>query len=246
MLQSLIGLMMQRFREKTAEGKNRSIIDIVEWLNFLAFDISGKLTYGESFDCVENGRAHPWVEISCSFGKGLALMASVNFFSPLDRLLRYAMPGHMQKKMDYHIQLARQKGLQRLAMGDVYGKQDYVGSIQQYNKEKGEKIPQEEILENMSVIIFAGSETTSTAMASILNQLMRTPEALRKLKEEIRNAFSTEEDITISRTAKLEYLTAVIQEGLRLGPPPAIAIPRVIPKDGEVICGQWVPGGVSA
>ncbi|KAF2662135.1 benzoate 4-monooxygenase cytochrome-like protein P450 [Lophiostoma macrostomum CBS 122681] len=242
-LQSIIGLMMQRFGERTSAGQDRTEVDIVEWLNFLAFDISGELTFGESFDCVNNGRAHPWVEISCSFGKGLALMASVNFFSPLDKLLRYAMPGHVQKKMEYHIELAKQKGLQRLAMGHQEGKQDYVGSILQYNEEKGEKIPKEEILENMSVIIFAGSETTSTSMGSILNQLMRNPEAFRKLEDEIRNAFSTEAEITNSKATKLEFLTAVIKEGLRLGPPAAIAIPRVIPKDGENICGRWVPGG---
>jgi cytochrome P450 len=38
-------------------------VDLVEWLNFCTFDVSGDLSFGESFDCLKNGKAHPWVEM---------------------------------------------------------------------------------------------------------------------------------------------------------------------------------------
>jgi len=34
-------------------------VDLVEWLNFCTFDVSGDLSFGESFDCLKNGRPHP-------------------------------------------------------------------------------------------------------------------------------------------------------------------------------------------
>jgi cytochrome P450 len=37
--------------------------DMVEWLNFCTFDVSGDLSFGESFDCLKNGKAHPWVKM---------------------------------------------------------------------------------------------------------------------------------------------------------------------------------------
>jgi cytochrome P450 len=40
-----------------------TIVDLVEWLNFCTFDVSGDLSFGESFDCLKNGKAHPWVEM---------------------------------------------------------------------------------------------------------------------------------------------------------------------------------------
>ena len=43
-----------------------STVDMVEWLNLCTFDVSGDLSFGESFDCLKNGKAHPWVEMLVS------------------------------------------------------------------------------------------------------------------------------------------------------------------------------------
>ena len=102
-----------------------------------------------------------------------------------------------------------------------------------------------EIEANMTVLIFAGSETTSTAMTAILTQLLQNPAALAKLVTEVRVNYESEKDININTVAKLEYLTAVIQEGIRMGPPAAVALPRITPREGAHICSQHVPGNVS-
>lgn len=246
-LEELVGLMVTRFKERIEGGSGTAVVDLVDWTNFLTFDISGLLSYGESFQNVSNGRAHPWVEISCSFGKGVALMASINFFSPLNKVLKYAMPASVMKKMEYHKQIAHEKFLQRLSMEDSVGKgkQDYVGSIMAYNAEKGEvKIPKDEIEANMALLIFAGSETTSTALVAILTQLLQTTAALEKLEHEVRGAFESEEAIQVASVTRLEYLDAVIQEGIRMGPPASIGLPRVTVRD-EIIAGSPVPRGVS-
>lgn len=244
-LEELVGLMITRFKESIASAEGKAVVDLVDWTNFLTFDISGLLSYGASFSSVSHGRAHPWVEISCSFGKGIALMASINFFAPLNKALKYTMPKAVMKKMEYHKQIAHEKFRQRLAMDDVGGRQDYVGSIMAYNAEKGEvKIPEEEIEANMTLLIFAGSETTSTALAAVLTQLLRAPAVLKKLEQEVRGAFESEGEIDIGSVARLEYLGAVIQEGIRMGPPASIGLPRVTQKE-EIVAGQQVPRGVS-
>ena len=68
---------------------------------------------------------------------------------------------------------------------------------------------------------------------------------MKRVTDEIRAAFAREEDINVASTTKLEYLIAVISEGIRLGPPSAIGVPRVVPKGGAEICGRWVPGGTA-
>lgn len=172
-------------------------------------------------------------------------MASINFFSPLDKLLTLAIPTGIMQKMKYHQSLAKSKVEQLLAMQQNKAtRRCFVGSILQYNEEKGEiKIPDEEIQENMTLLIFAGSETTSSATASVLTQLLRYPDALSKVEDEVRRAFGNEEEITVDSVKNLEYLTAVIKEGIRMGPPAAITPTRVAPKDGEFVCGKFVPGG---
>lgn len=245
-LEGLINVMLKNFLMSAENGQGRTIVNATDWFNFLTFDISGALSFGDSFDSVKNGQAHPWVEISCNFGKGIAIMASINFFRPLDKLLKLAMPKKMMAQMEYHKQLSHEKFEQRLAMQNKNKALDYVGSIAAYNDEKGEvKIPKEEIEQNMTLLIFAGSETTSTAMTAIMTHLLQSPEALAKVQQEIRSTFQDEGDITVKNTAHLEYLDAVIQEGIRLGPPAPISQPRVTPKEGAVIAGKHVPAGVS-
>lgn len=243
LLEGLVETMMQKFAEAAKQGDRSAIVDFTDWFNWLTFDISGVLSFGESFGSVAAGRAHPWVEISCSFGKGIALMASINFFRPLDKLLKLAMPRGVMEKMKYHKELAHAKFMQRLAMEHKEKAQDYVGSILAYNQEKGEtKISDEEIEMNMTVLIFAGSETTSTSLTAILTQLLQNRAALTKVVTEIRENFTKEEDINIASMGKLAYLDAVIQEGIRMGPPVAVGLPRITPKEGEIIYGQYVPG----
>ena len=67
---------------------------------------------------------------------------------------------------------------------------------------------------------------------------------LHRLTQELRSTFKQEEDITVASTNNLLYLNAVIDEGMRLCPPVAIAIPRIAPKGGDTVCGQWVPEDV--
>ncbi|KAF1847536.1 benzoate 4-monooxygenase cytochrome-like protein P450 [Cucurbitaria berberidis CBS 394.84] len=243
-LEDLVGLMVQKFGEAVAHGQGCAVLDTSNWLNFLTFDISGAFAFGESFHSVANGRAHPWVEISCNFGKGVGLMASINFFHPLNKLMKLAMPKNVMEKMKYHKRLVHESLMQRLAMENKTKALDYVGSVMAYNEEKGEvKIPKEEIEANLNILIFTGSETTSTAMAAIIHQLLNSPAVLERAQKEIRSTFDNEDQITVSSTAKLDYLSAVILEGMRMSPPAAVGPPRVVEREGEMISGQYVPRG---
>ncbi|KAK5689472.1 hypothetical protein LTR17_026247 [Elasticomyces elasticus] len=241
-VEQYVDLMMQKFREKIGTGDG--VVDIVSWLNFVTFDISGDLSFGESFDSTEQGQPHPWVEIACRFGKGIALIASINHFAPLQKLLKYALPTKVREKMVYHQDLSTQKVRQRLQMQEK--RPDFIGSVIKYNQEKNEKVTSKELELNMSVFIFAGSETTSTAIAGVLFGLLKSPQAMQRVIAEIRAAFKSDEEITVANTTKLEFLTACINEGMRLGPPSVIGVPRVTPRGGEEICGKWVPGGYPA
>ncbi|KAK1069987.1 hypothetical protein LTR74_004384 [Friedmanniomyces endolithicus] len=204
-IEEYVELMMQKFREKGENGS--TVLDMVAWLNFVTFDISGDLS----------------------------------FYAPLQKLLKFVLPAKVREKIMYHRQLSAQKVQQRLELQET--RQDFIGSVLRYNSEKTEKVTPKELELNMSIFVFAGSETTSTAIAAILFGLLKSPAALIKVTEEIRSAFDAEGDITVASTTGLHYLVAVISEGMRLGPPSAITPPRIIPRGGEEICGRRVPSG---
>jgi cytochrome P450 len=97
-----------------------------------------------------------------------------------------------------------------------------------------------------STFMIAGTETTATQLSGLVYLLLKNPDNMEKLTAEIRGAFSMQEDIQMQPLAQLEYLNAVLEEGLRSYPPVPVAMPRIVPAQGAVICGQFVPAGVSS
>lgn len=217
-------------------------VDLNVWFNFLTFDISGDLSFAESFDCLKTGKAHPWVEIAQDFGKGLSLVASVNQYPPIDKLLRYVIPKNIRQRQTDHRAMSYAMARKRLALET--DRPDYITPTKKYSKEKV-ALSIEEWQVNMVVIVFAGSETTASALTAITRELVQNRGVLNRLTREIRNAFEKEDDIKIASTGSLPYLDAVINEGLRLDPPIVIGVPRVVPEGGDSVCGQQIPGGVS-
>ncbi|KAJ9631113.1 hypothetical protein H2204_008335 [Knufia peltigerae] len=221
-------------------------VDMISWLNFLTFDISGDLSFGESFGSTARGEPHAWVDIANGYGKGIALIASLNYFvAPLQKLLRFVMPASVRRKMAYHQNWTAQKVRKRLEFKK--DRADFMGAVLKYNnqpvKTKEEKVSIQELELNMATFIFAGSETTSSALAVVLFELLKAPDILKRVQDEVRSAFEREKDIDVARCSKLEYLSAVINEGIRIGPPSVIGVPRVVKGHGEEVCGKWVPGG---
>jgi hypothetical protein len=110
----------------------------------------------------------------------------------------------------------------------------------------GPKATEKEMASHINALMMAGVITTSTFLSGVIYYLMTNPKSFNKLKTELRSTFTSVDDITCASTAKCEYLTAVIKEGLRIYPPAGGAhLPRLVPPEGAWISGYWVPGGVS-
>lgn len=98
---------------------------------------------------------------------------------------------------------------------------------------------------NASLLIIAGSETTATLLSGVTYLLTTNPEALRKLTEEVRSAFQTEQEIDFTSVSSLQYMLACLDEALRIYPPAPLGLPRQTPKGGATIAGHYVPEDVS-
>ena len=90
-----------------------------------------------------------------------------------------------------------------------------------------------------------GSETTATLLSGTTFYLMKNKDIYRKVAGEIRRTFQTDRDIDFVSASKLPYLNATIEEGLRIYPPVPSTLPRRTTSRGDVIDGQFVPGGTS-
>lgn len=102
----------------------------------------------------------------------------------------------------------------------------------------------------------AGSETTASLLSGLLMWLLRTPQAHRRLVQEIRERFPAEEkraadgtrrprDMTFLALQELPYMNACIDEALRIFPPVPTGLTRTVPAGGDTVAGEPLPGGTT-
>jgi len=101
----------------------------------------------------------------------------------------------------------------------------------------------ERLQSNAAVLVGAGSETTATLLSGVTYLLLSNPEAMAKLKIEIRNAFNSADDITIASASRLPYMLACLNEALRMYPPVTGSLVRQVAPGGAAIAGHVLPGG---
>lgn len=96
----------------------------------------------------------------------------------------------------------------------------------------------------MSTISGAGDTTASTITATLFN-LLKNPESLKRLENELSLANSLSEIPSFSEVTKLPYLNAVIKESMRVFPTTTWPIERLVPTGGVTISGMYFPEGTS-
>ncbi|AED94832.1 cytochrome P450 [Arabidopsis thaliana] len=88
---------------------------------------------------------------------------------------------------------------------------------------------------DLKVIIFEmflGSTTTTSAVIEwAMTRLMRNPECLKKLQDEIRSVSKMNSYVSGKEVENMNYLKAVIKEVLRLHPPLPLLVPRLLSED---------------
>lgn len=116
-------------------------------------------------------------------------------------------------------------------------------------KQEGEKDPS--LINNRQILgftvsnIFAGSDSTAITLRTIFYYLLKQPATMGRLMVELDGA-SYERDggiIGFREARELPYLTAVVQEALRVFPAVGVPLERVVPAGGLEVEGHSIPAG---
>ena len=116
--------------------------------------------------------------------------------------------------------------------------------ILRHNDERG--MSEREIVGSMTVLVNAGGESVAACVTAATFFMLRDAEILRKAMAEVRDAFPTQDPITLRKTAQLDYLNAVIEEALRCHPPAPGNFARRLGREGDIIDGHFIPPHVRA
>ncbi|KAK0755234.1 hypothetical protein N5P37_012057 [Trichoderma harzianum] len=235
LIQGYVDMLISRLRDNCADGTRP--LEMTSWYNWATFDIIGDLAFGEPFGCLENSDYHPWVSLLFTRIRTSAANNVLRRFPFGEKLIQLLVSKQDRQKFQEHYQLTQEKVNKRLA--ETNPRADFMDVMTK--REGAMKFSYPELLDNASLLIIAGSETTATTLSGVTYLLLTHPDVLQKTTDEVRSSFSNESEIDLLSVQKLNYMMAALQETLRMYPPVPTAIPRKAQPGGDVICGQYVP-----
>ncbi|KAI0529939.1 benzoate 4-monooxygenase cytochrome P450 [Xylaria digitata] len=209
-------------------GSRKEGFNVSKTLQSLAFDITGDLSFGETFGALQSGEI---VDVSNRFSilQKVVLIIMGKKMKELTRdtkkneeLLLKAVESRVNRKTEHKDFLTR-----------ILGDRD------------SSAVSDSQIAAHASDFVIAGSDTTATTLSSLLFYLLKNRPVMIRLTNEIRNTFRQYEEITYNSTASLPYLRAALLEAMRIYPPVPMGLPRVVPEGGDVVDGVFLPGGAT-
>ncbi|KAK3804901.1 MAG: cytochrome P450 [Benniella sp.] len=228
----------------------RGHINICSFMNRLSLDIIGETAFGESFHMVQVDN-HP---IPKQLAKTLKRSMQQTFnpwirwFVPMD----YSFIGFAIEKVESRRKAGENKRradlLQFLLDAQAHERASGDGETgDEYADMVSGKLTDQAVQTEALVFMIAGSETSSTAMTHTLMYLVDNPRTLKRLCEELDQATACSPPGSVPRydqVRNLPYLTACINESMRLRPVAATGLPRELTEDA-VMSGYRIPKGTS-
>ncbi|KAJ5087790.1 cytochrome P450 [Penicillium angulare] len=226
--------------------------NLADEINYLMLDIMGGLCFGEPFGFIA--------------GKGVEMMANVHARAVriymtgqepllkklgLDRLFfphlfkaahalgqytKYYTEKRIKSRGDIETdkEAVEQRGYEDILAHLINNKDDETGSVYTQN----------ELLGEATLLMMAGSDTSTTAINTALFYIANHPEVNRKLVEELVTCFPKLEDIHPNTVENCKYLRSCLDEAMRLCPSVPSSIPRVVGDGGIKVIGESIPAGL--
>ncbi|KAI0479423.1 BcABA1, cytochrome P450 monooxygenase [Xylariaceae sp. FL0804] len=222
------------------------LVEFAELASYFSMDVITRSAFGEEFGYLKNdediygflaGVKETWPSLAVALD--MPLLRNVLFsktylkwFGP-----RTTDAGGLGKLMGVADEVVRK----RFAKGSSK-QRDMLGSF------ISRGLSQQECATEGLFMIIAGFENTSTVIRQAMLYLMGTPTVYSRFKGVIAQTVregKASNPITFEEARRIPYLQAIIYEALRMRPPAPGLYPKVVPPEGDVICGHFVPGGTA-
>ena len=232
------GILSQEEKREWTPAKNLS-----DQANYMTFDVMGDLCFGKAFGMLERPDNRFAIDMVTNAAHRHLMCGT---YLPLheyhiDKVLFRKIAAMRARYM----QFSKAQAAERTKMGlDVDRKDFFYYLLKAKDPETGKGFSTPELWGESNLLIIAGSDTTSTALAATMFYLVHNPKILEKLTKEVRAAFEEVEEIRSGPTlTKLQYLRACIDEAMRLSPSVGGILPRQVLPGGLEIDGEQIPEG---
>ncbi|GAA5823734.1 hypothetical protein JCM3770_002596 [Rhodotorula araucariae] len=237
----------QRAEYERDKTDGETVQDVMKWMNRVTLDIIGEAGFGYFFNSLSL-QNNAFGRVFCSM---FSPRASAIKPGPRDVLIQRFVAGVMQRipvmsLVDWvpnasmrqfrdafkfvetesmKILQAKKSEVEKDGLESVAGSKDLIALLLKSVQSEGKaSMSDQELRGQLTTMLIAGHETTSTALTWTLWMLSKAPASQDKLRREIRKAYAQAksegiEDLDSKVLDSLPYLDAVSRECLRLEPP---------------------------
>ncbi|KAL0397810.1 UNVERIFIED_CONTAM: cytochrome [Sesamum calycinum] len=133
------------------------------------------------------------------------------------------------------------------------GKDDVLEALIELSQRGDAELSRNDIKHLLVDLLLAGTDTTSGTVEWAMTELMRQPDKLWRVRDEIISLIGEKGQVEESDISQLPYLQAVVKETLRLHPAAPFLLPHkavsdieidgyVVPKDTQILVNIWASG----
>lgn len=236
-----VDLLTATLQKYAAQGEP---VDMAKWYSLTTFDLIGDLTFGESFEGLENEKENEWIIITFNSIKALPFLRAASLYPFSMRVYRLFFAVPFSGARNTHRNRTAESVQRRVQNDALHGRGDFMDSMLKHRHDK-DGLSDAELVSNANILIGGGSEATASLLSGATFLLLQNPSALTNATTEIRSAFSTDSEITFTSTStNLPYVHACLTETLRLYPPLAGADQRLVAIP-TTISGYQLPAGTA-
>lgn len=213
--------------------RSGTTVDATAWLGYFAFDVMGDLAFGKSFDALQRGTSHWFMDSIRSNGVPLGTLGTATWIAECIMRLVPSPLNPMKKLIDGSTDMVEKRRSYKPEEPDVMS----------YILDAGPFFPdtrREDLLltGDARLLVVAGSDTTSATLTFAIYHLAKDLKIVEALRKELDGC-----DLSIAALSHLGYLNAIINETLRFYPAVPSGVYRKSPPGGITINGHFVPGG---
>lgn len=215
-------------------------VNAQEWIGFFAFDVMGDLAFGRTFEALESGKSHWFIDNIREGSRPLGLFGTTQWL--LECVVRLPLPASvnpMVKMINHSSNLVAERKRSKPTEEDV------MSHILEAGEFFEDPRAEESLLTaDARLLVIAGSDTTASTLTHVLYYIARDPTLATNLRAELaENNLRNDDSLTIISLAHLPFLNAIINEALRLHPPVPGGTYRSSPPSGITVSGHFIPEG---
>ncbi|XP_068110467.1 cholesterol 24-hydroxylase-like isoform X2 [Hyperolius riggenbachi] len=229
--------LVERLAEK-ADGKTQ--VGMHDMLSRVTLDVISKVAFGMELNTIDDDQTPFPRAIS------LVMRSLVEMRNPF---IRYSL-GKQKfiKDVQESVKFLRKIGeecIRRRQKAIEEGEDIPVDILTQILKgaAQEEDCDMEDLLDNFVTFFIAGQETTANQLSFTVIELARSPDIMKKAQAEVDEVIGSKRDIEYDDLGKLQYLSQILKESLRLYPT-APGTSRALEEE-MVISGMTIPANVT-